>query len=584
MDDHALVEALRSRAPEAPAALYDAYAGGLYRYCWFRLCDCDAAQAALCEALILAEAHIGELRDAGRLGPWLYAMARLECDRREAEGGPVPEPLIASHDQDDVDQRIVAWRAVRGMPPLSQEILELRVRHRLPVPELGAVLGLPVRDAQHVLTGANADLQEALTAELLVKEGPYGCSGRASILRERRGELTAPMRRMLLRHAQECEVCGRFRRRSVSPVKVYGLLPEATPPDSLRARVLSCFEDPARAGYRRSVATRTVDFNSAFPVQRNAGTLPLPRLPGADAAAVTPATGTAGRSAGRVVALVTVASTGLLLAATLGAIMNGGDRAASNQAAPTALPPLVRQPIDIPDRKVPQGWAVDEARASPTWPLGATGSAAPPTARPASPKGRGFEPGAPGRPGGPGGPEGSGTLAISPHYLDLGGRSFGSVELLAQGGPVDWWARTSGRVRLSRTSGRLDDGRSTTLWLWAARRPGSSGQEVITFQPGRVRVVVTWRPWPRGEPRPGPVPPSSPVPDGPSRSVPSVPPSRPDQDPSSDPPSSDPPSSDPPEEPAQPPSDPPQPDSESSTVPEPLPSSGPSPAPEPPQT
>jgi DNA-directed RNA polymerase specialized sigma24 family protein len=581
MDDHALVEALRARDPQAPAALYDAYAGGLYGYCWFRLCDRDAARAALCEAFIMAEAHIGRLRTTGRLGPWLYAMARLECDRREAEGGPAQDPPVAVHDQDDVDQRILAWRAVRGMPPLSREVLELRVRHQLPVPELGAVLGLPTRDAQRALARANADLQESLTAELLVKEGPYDCPGRAAILRERRGELTAPMRRWLLRHAQECEVCGKFRRRNVSPAKVYGLLPEATLPSSLRDQVLSCFEAPERAGYRQEVAARPVDFDGGFPVQQCAET-PLPsdqqRPEEAEAADTTDAP--AGRSAGRAMAVVTVGSTCMvLLAAMLVSILHDDDRVARNRAAPTTLSPVPREPAVVPEREDTEAWAIDAVRgSSPTWPLGATGSTAPPTAQPTPPGRRGFEPGAPERPGAP---KGSGALEVSPRYLDLGGGSSGSVELLAQGGPVAWRARTSGRIRLSRTSGRLEKGRPVTLWLRVVRRPGSSGQEVITFRPGGVRIVVTWRPVPRGEPQPGPIRPSPPAPDGPSKDTPSVPPSRPGQDPPSDPPPSG-----PPQQPTQPPADDPPPSDEppASGVPEPLPSSGPSPAPEPAQT
>jgi hypothetical protein len=79
MNDHLLVEALRGRDVGAPAAMYAAYADRLYAYCWFQLRERDAAQVALRDAFVVAEAHIGKLRDPDRFGPWLYAIARLGC-------------------------------------------------------------------------------------------------------------------------------------------------------------------------------------------------------------------------------------------------------------------------------------------------------------------------------------------------------------------------------------------------------------------------------------------------------------------------------------------------------------------------
>src|SRR5690349_21468766 len=118
MEDRLLVEALRSRDPIAIGSVYDDYATRLYGYCWFQLRNGDAAQIAFRDALMCAEAHIGELRAPGRFGPWLYALARIECRRRRAPNPVEPDIPIARHDQDDVDLRLMAWRAVTGLPPL----------------------------------------------------------------------------------------------------------------------------------------------------------------------------------------------------------------------------------------------------------------------------------------------------------------------------------------------------------------------------------------------------------------------------------------------------------------------------------
>ncbi|WP_141580188.1 RNA polymerase sigma factor [Actinomadura sp. WMMA1423] len=272
MSDHLLVEALRNRDPGATASAYEARAGGLYAYCWFQLRDRDAAQVALRDTFIVAEAYIGKLREADRFGPWLYAIARLECARRMPSRHQAPDVPVASHDQEDVDQRIMAWQAVLALPPLSREILELHVRHQLTIPDLAAVFGMSLRDAQTALDTAQDELTAALTAEILAHEGPYGCVERALLLRERQGDLTHDVSVRLTEHAQGCPVCRTLRPRYVSAAKVYGLLPEVAPAPETRLRVMSCFLDPELVGYRLFVATRVTEFGSdGFPVQTTFG-------------------------------------------------------------------------------------------------------------------------------------------------------------------------------------------------------------------------------------------------------------------------------------------------------------------------
>jgi DNA-directed RNA polymerase specialized sigma24 family protein len=298
MSDRLLAEALLARDPSALASVYAAYSHQLYAYCWFRLSSREAAETALRDTLVVAEAHIGRLRDRDRLGPWLYAIARLESGRSMAYGVRRPDIPVARHDQEDVDLRIAAWRAVMALPPLSREVLELRIRHLLPLPDLAAVLGLPARRVESLLDQARADLEAALTAEVLAREGPYDCPGRAEILRERRAELTADLRDRLLRHALACPLCGAHHPGTVSAVKVYGLLPVVSPPDSLRLRVMSCFLEPDLIRYRFLVAVRAGRFDQeGFPVQPQRG--PLWRRQGARGAVPRRPAGTRAAARGR---------------------------------------------------------------------------------------------------------------------------------------------------------------------------------------------------------------------------------------------------------------------------------------------
>ena len=78
------------------AAAYDQYAASLYGYCHSALPGPEAAEAVL-DTFLIATAKLGGLRDPGRLGPWLHAVARNECLRRLGPDGDIP----AAADLDD---------------------------------------------------------------------------------------------------------------------------------------------------------------------------------------------------------------------------------------------------------------------------------------------------------------------------------------------------------------------------------------------------------------------------------------------------------------------------------------------------
>ncbi|GAA1794407.1 sigma factor [Actinomadura chokoriensis] len=522
MNDHLLVEALRERDPGAPTAVYDAHARRLYAYCWFRLRCRETARVALRDTFIVAEAHIGRLRDPGRFGAWLYALARQECERRLPPRFKAPDVPIATHDQEDVDQRITAWHAVLALRPLSREILDLRIRRRLSVPDLAAVLGLSLKDVQGALDVAHRELEEALTAEILAQQGPYGCTERAVLLRERRDDLHHDLNRRLMEHAGECSVCGAFRPRTVSAKKVYGLLPDPRPAAELRLRVMSCFLDPELVGYRLFVATRVTEFtHDGFPVQaarsgrlvRSSGRRPWFVRPHKAA----PSAHEAGMRAQVVRAAMVLVVVALLSGGGVASMYGvlGTARKPAGTAAephPTAIPGVSQAPEDKPSpTTAPQGPGTFEAApVSATFPLGARASSAPTTALPAPPSVA--VPGAE--------PSGSvGVLAVSPLYLDLAGGTDGSIEVRAEGGPVAWRATAQGPIRVEPSSGKLQAGQTMTVRVHASRRPDEQGDGTITFRPGAAQVRVTWRqdaPPPAGSP--------SPTPTGSAPGTPSTPP------------------------------------------------------------
>ncbi|GAA4223352.1 hypothetical protein GCM10022254_00320 [Actinomadura meridiana] len=536
MDDHRLVEALREHGPDSTAALYDTYAERLYAYCWLQLRCRDAVRVALRDTFIVAEAHVGKLRDPEWFGPWLYGIARVECARRPPPKGRAPDVPIASHYQEDVDQRVMAWQTVLSLSPLSRELLELRIRHDLSVADLAVMFDVPVKNIPVALDRAHGELDEALTAEILAHQGPYGCAERALLLRERHGEISRTPNGRLLKHAEECRVCGAFRPRMVSATKVYGLLPIVGPAAELRLRVMSYFLDPELVGYRLFVATRLTDFTAdGFPVQPEQPGGPLRgsvsgrfsclhrvRRSGArsketssekDALRTVGPRAHAARVGVVLTAMVALSGGGV---ASMYAVFGGGRSDVGAVAGPRPIV-VSRQPgrLDEGRRSVDHPDAVghiDGVPVSATFPLGSRASSAPPTALPTPSPSSGLGDGRSGS-------AAKGTLLVSPRFVDLAGESDGFVHLRAHGGPVAWSAKGQGALRLDQAAGRLQPGKGVTLRVHASRRPNSQGGGTITFFPGGVKVRVTWRPV---DPNPDPTTSPTPTPSGPKG--PSTPP------------------------------------------------------------
>lgn len=77
------------------AAVYDQYATSLYACCHAVLPEPEAAGAVL-DTFLIATVKLDGLRDPGRLGPWLHAVARNECLRRLGPGQEIPPEIPAA--------------------------------------------------------------------------------------------------------------------------------------------------------------------------------------------------------------------------------------------------------------------------------------------------------------------------------------------------------------------------------------------------------------------------------------------------------------------------------------------------------
>ncbi|MER5213320.1 hypothetical protein ABT063_22760 [Streptomyces sp. NPDC002838] len=228
--DRAAARTLAQRTP----ARYEPYLDGLFTYCLSVLCDHDAAAAALCDALALAEKRRGP-DAAGDRRAWLYALARWAClrklaeakqkrqathaagrgsaDRRQAAQPATPPDSEEVQEQRRGELALLAWPEAAGTTPEQREALELAVRHHLAVHEVAAVLGMDLAAARELLASAACEVERTRAALAVVETG--SCPSVARLTGDNQLVLSATLRRELVRHVDDCPRCRRTAERAV---------------------------------------------------------------------------------------------------------------------------------------------------------------------------------------------------------------------------------------------------------------------------------------------------------------------------------------------------------------------------------
>jgi RNA polymerase sigma factor (sigma-70 family) len=266
MKDREIVAAIVAGDPAGLAGAYDRYAESLYGYCGWMLSESDRAADTVRDTFVIAAADLGGLRDPGRLRPWLYAVARNQCHRRlrAGEAGPDEAAVLAApladagENTERAELRGLVRAAMDGLDPGEREVIELGFRHDLSGADLAAVLGVSRNRAHAVASRARGRLERELGVLLVARSGRWGCPALDLMLYEWDGQLTAPVRKQVARHAGRCDACAYRRRSALRPAVLDGMTPLAALPPGLRKTVLSlCADDSALArAYREEVTQR----------------------------------------------------------------------------------------------------------------------------------------------------------------------------------------------------------------------------------------------------------------------------------------------------------------------------------------
>ena len=171
LDDRDIIAAIAAGDPAGMAATYDSYAAALYGYCHWMLRQPTAAAEALQDTFVIAATVIaaitpGDLPEAPKLRPWLYAVARNECLRRLR----TPPPADAD-EADAPDQRAeTAGQQVNVADEPADATLRMRaIRDPIGVTYRHADATLPMRPVRQP-AGATYQIADAT----LPMRGPPG--------------------------------------------------------------------------------------------------------------------------------------------------------------------------------------------------------------------------------------------------------------------------------------------------------------------------------------------------------------------------------------------------------------------------
>lgn len=253
-DEELAVSAVKGERA-ALGAIYDRYADRLHDFCVWMIRDREAAAECVEEVFCTAAAQLPQLREADKLRPWLYAIARNEAlgvvrgrgrenssgelrDEESSEAGTEALGALAARSE---LAGLVA-QAARGLSERDCEVLELIYRHGLEEAELAEALDIAPADAAKTASRLRETVERGLGALLVarrVKRNPRGCTGLGAILADWDGDFNVLMRKRIARHIDACDTCERTRRDAVNPKALLSLAPILAAPWWLRGQTLA---------------------------------------------------------------------------------------------------------------------------------------------------------------------------------------------------------------------------------------------------------------------------------------------------------------------------------------------------------
>ena len=237
MRDSEVVASIVAGDPQGLAHAYDRYANALFGYCRSLLREPADAADAVQDTFVIAASRLSGLRDPDLLRPWLYAVARNECLRRlgsreaasafeDADTERADETVDVGGAAERAETRALLHAAVDGLNPAERDVIT-QLLHGLDIAEIALVLGVSRNHAHSLFSRARNQLEASVGVLLVGRSGREDCPELKTLLTGWDGKLTAPLRKRIGRHIDNCTVCADRKRRELTPAMLLSLSPAA---------------------------------------------------------------------------------------------------------------------------------------------------------------------------------------------------------------------------------------------------------------------------------------------------------------------------------------------------------------------
>jgi RNA polymerase sigma-70 factor (ECF subfamily) len=175
--DAALVSQAIAGDSRAFRSIFERHAPAVRRYLRDLLRDAPAADEATQETFVRAHARLDAIRDADRLGPWLFGIARnvhLEYRRKLKRARPsgavgddaLPEPVDAAPSPEEVmlgrEADVVLAEALAAVSEERRAALVLRIDHELGYDEIAAHMHWSVQKVKNEIHRGRLQLRAPL--------------------------------------------------------------------------------------------------------------------------------------------------------------------------------------------------------------------------------------------------------------------------------------------------------------------------------------------------------------------------------------------------------------------------------------
>ena len=237
--DRALTAGSRLELSSVFAVIYQRHAAAILRVCGWMLTeptDAENAAHSTFEQAFMWLAAGRTLEHPELLRAWLYAIARNQCRRRWAQRDRETPLLRIEVSDEQVEEAASRQRLARAEQMLEtvaatftdrqQELFRLVIRDGLHGAPLADRLGISPEMASRRVYDIIQDANAGFGALVLALDGSQHCPGLARILDDagwHGTEFTAILRRRIIRHLGDCEICdncktcNRSRARLVAP-------------------------------------------------------------------------------------------------------------------------------------------------------------------------------------------------------------------------------------------------------------------------------------------------------------------------------------------------------------------------------